>query len=124
MSRRKRAWPVQSFAPPGCDLGLRCGPFARQDGDTMRQLLGAVQLVVAIALMALVGQAILYVLAGASREKNVFYQIIRIVPSPFVKLTRMLTPRVFDDRVIPFAAFCWLAAIFLWLAFAIPGVAP
>ena len=90
----------------------------------MRQLLGAVQLVVAIALMALIGQGVLYILAGREREKNLFYQIVRIVPSPFVKLTRLLTPKVFEDRVIPFATFCMLSAIFLWLAFAIPQVAP
>jgi hypothetical protein len=90
----------------------------------MRQLLGGVQLVVAIALMALIGQGVLYILAGREREKNLFYQIVRIVPSPFVKLTRLLTPKVFEDRVIPFATFCILSAIFLWLAFAIPQVAP
>jgi len=90
----------------------------------MRQLLGTIQLVVAIALMALVAQAVLYVLAGQNRDKNLFYQIVRIIPSPFVKLFRLLTPRTFEDRVIPFATFCGLAAIFLWLAFAIPKVAP
>jgi hypothetical protein len=90
----------------------------------MRQLLGTIQLVVAIALMALVAQAVLYVLAGRNRDKNLFYQIVRIIPSPFVKLFRLLTPKVFEDRVIPFATFCGLAAIFLWLAFAIPKVAP
>jgi hypothetical protein len=89
----------------------------------MRQLLGTVQLVIAIAMMALVGQAVLYLLAGHDREKNLFYQVVRIIPSPFVKLTRLLTPRVFEDRVIPFAAFCWLAVLFIWLAFAIPTVA-
>ena len=90
----------------------------------MRQFLGAIQLVVAIALMALVAQAVLYVLAGQNRDKNLFYQIVRIIPSPFVKLFRLLTPKTFEDRVIPFATFCGLAAIFLWLAFAIPKVAP
>jgi len=90
----------------------------------MRQLLGTIQLVVAIAMMALVGQAILYVLAGENREKNLFYQIVRIIPSPFVKLFRLITPKVFEDRVIPFATFCILSAIFLWLAFAIPQVEP
>jgi hypothetical protein len=90
----------------------------------MRQLLGTIQLVVAIALMALVAQAVLYVLAGQNRDKNLFYQIVRIIPSPFVKLFRLLTPKVFEDRVIPFATFCGLAVIFLWLAFAIPKVAP
>ena len=90
----------------------------------MRQLLGTVQLVIAIALMALIAQGVLYILAGQEREKNLFYQIVRIVPSPFVKLTRLVTPKVFEDRVIPFATFCILSAIFLWLAFAIPQVAP
>jgi len=90
----------------------------------MRQLLGTVQLVVAIALMALIGQGVLYILAGREREKNLFYQIVRIIPSPFVKLMRLITPKVFEDRVIPFATFCILSAIFLWLAFAIPQVAP
>ena len=42
-------------------------------------------------------------LAGQNREKNLFYQIVRIIPSPFVKLFRLLTPQVFEDRVIPFA---------------------
>ena len=59
----------------------------------MRQLLGTIQLVVAIALMALVAQAVLYVLAGQNRDKNLFYQIVRIIPSPFVKLFRLLTPQ-------------------------------
>ena len=90
----------------------------------MRQFLGTIQLVVAIALMGLLGQGVLYILAGANREKNIFYQVVRIIPSPFVKLFRLLTPKVFPDRVMPFAAFCGLSAIFLWLALAIPNTAP
>lgn len=90
----------------------------------MRQLLGTIQLIVAIALMGLIGQGVLYILAGPNREKNIFYQIVRIIPSPFVKLFRLLTPRVFPDRVMPFAAFCGLGAIFLWLALAIPQTPP
>ena len=90
----------------------------------MRQLLGTIQLIVAIALMGLIGQGVLYILAGHDREKNIFYQIVRIIPSPFVKLIRLLSPRVFPDRVMPFAAFCGLGAIFLWLALAIPQTPP
>jgi hypothetical protein len=90
----------------------------------MRQFLGTIQLIVAIALMGLIGQGVLYILAGANREKNIFYQVVRIIPSPFVKLFRLLTPKVFPDRVMPFAAFCGLSAIFLWLALAIPNTAP
>ncbi len=90
----------------------------------MRQFLGTIQLIVAIALMGLLGQGVLYILAGSNREKNIFYQVVRIIPSPFVKLFRLLTPKVFPDRVMPFAAFCGLSAIFLWLALAIPNTAP
>jgi hypothetical protein len=92
--------------------------------SSMRQVLGILQLVVAIALMALIGQALLYVLAGKNRENNIFYQIIRIIPSPFVKLFRLITPRTFADKYMPFAAFCGLSALFLWLAFEIPRVPP
>jgi hypothetical protein len=90
----------------------------------MRQILGTVQLVAAIALMALIGQAVLHVIAGRERERNVFYQLLRVVPSPFVRLTRRLTPRTVADRLVPFATFCWLAALFVWLAFAIPRIGP
>ncbi|MBL8523032.1 MAG: hypothetical protein JNN20_05030 [Betaproteobacteria bacterium] len=86
----------------------------------MMQLLGLVQLIVAIALMGLLAQGALYVLAGQRREQNVFYNIVRIVPSPFVKLFRLITPKRVEDRLVPFAAFCGLSALFIWLAFLIP----
>ena len=88
----------------------------------MRQVLGFVQLIVAIALMGLLGQAVLYVLAGRDRENNMFYKIVRTIPMPFVRLFRLITPRSIEDRFVPFAAFCGLSALFLWLAFAIPHV--
>ncbi len=88
----------------------------------MRQLLGFVQLIIAIALMGLLGQGVLYVLAGRDRENNLFYKIVKTIPMPFVKLFRLITPRAIEDRFVPFAAFCGLSALFLWLAFAIPQV--
>ena len=88
----------------------------------MRQILGVIQLIITIAMMGLLGQGILYVLAGENREHNIFYKVLKIIPSPFVKLFRLITPRTFPDRVIPFATFCGLAAAFLWLAFEIPQV--
>ena len=88
----------------------------------MRQLLGFVQLIIAIALMGLLAQAVLYVLAGRDRENNLFYKIVKTIPMPFVKLFRLITPRAVEDRFVPFAAFCGLSALFLWLAFAIPQV--
>jgi hypothetical protein len=88
----------------------------------VRQLLGFVQLIIAIALMGLLAQGVLYVLAGRDRENNLFYKIVKTIPMPFVKLFRLITPRAIEDRLVPFAAFCGLSALFLWLAFAIPHV--
>lgn len=88
----------------------------------MRQLLGLMQMIVAIALMGLFAQAALYVLAGQRREQNIFYNIVRIIPSPFVKLFRLITPKMIEDRLVPFATFCGLSAVFVWLAFLIPQV--
>ncbi|MEO5765485.1 MAG: hypothetical protein ABIR52_09280 [Casimicrobiaceae bacterium] len=88
----------------------------------MKQLLGYVQLIVAIALMGLLGQAVLFMLAGPKREDNLFYKIVKTIPMPFVKLFRLITPRIVEDRFVPFATFCGLAAIFIWLAFLIPQI--
>jgi hypothetical protein len=88
----------------------------------MRQLLGVVQLVVAIGLMALLGQGVLYVMAGHKRAQNPFYQIFQIITAPWVKLFRLITPRFIEDRLVPVAAFAGLSALFLWLAVVIPTV--
>lgn len=84
------------------------------------QILGYLHLVVAIAMMGLLAQGALYVLAGQGRERNVFYQLVRVIPSPFVKLFRFITPKSIEDRHVPFAAFCGLSALFVWLMFYIP----
>ena len=59
----------------------------------MLSFLNIAQLVLYIALLALVGQGVLYVLAGAKRDRNIFYQLLQIVSKPFTLLVRKLTPR-------------------------------
>lgn len=86
----------------------------------MRQLFGIVQLLLAIGLMALLGQGMLYVLAGARRSSNLFYQLLAVVTSPWVKLFRLLTPKFIEDRMVPVAAFAGMSAAFLWLMLWIP----
>jgi hypothetical protein len=98
-------------------LAVFAAPSTRM---SLMQALGFVQLIVAIALMGLLAQAALYLLAGRGREQNIFYQIVRVIPSPFVKLFRLLTPKAVEDRFVPFAAFCGLSAVFIWLMFLIP----
>lgn len=73
----------------------------------------AVKLVAEIALLALLGQGLLGWLAGARKDQNIFYQILRIVTRPFVSAARSLSPNVVLDRHVPLVAF-WLL-VFVWL---------
>jgi hypothetical protein len=72
-----------------------------------------------LAGMFLLGRGVLYLLAGAKREQNLFYQILCVVTNPFVKLTRLITPKVVLDKHIPLATFIlvlWLwAGLVFWL---------
>ncbi|GAB4507585.1 MAG: hypothetical protein Tsb0026_03640 [Sulfuricaulis sp.] len=74
-----------------------------------------------IAGLALLGQGVLYILAGARREQNVFYRVIKVITSPMIRVTRFITPRFVADAHIPFVAFFLVAG--LWLAFTIEKVA-
>ena len=68
-----------------------------------------------VAGLALLGQAILYVLAGAGREQNFFYRLLKLIGSPAVRVTRLVTPRrLVPDAYIAVGAFFLVAG--LWLA--------
>jgi hypothetical protein len=73
-----------------------------------------VKLIAEIALMAMAGQWLLGLLAGARKEQNLFYQVLAIVGRPFVSAARFLTPKLVLDRHVPLVAFCLL--LFIWLA--------
>lgn len=80
----------------------------------MLTLVVVLKAVIAVAGLALLGQGILYMLAGAGRETNVFYRILRTITSPATWLARFITPRKFvPDSYIGFAAFFLVAGIYL-----------
>ncbi|GMU72740.1 MAG: hypothetical protein HS109_16775 [Burkholderiales bacterium] len=79
----------------------------------MLLFVSAVKLVAEIALMALVGQGVLAILAGSRRDSNVFYQLFQVLTGPFVRGARLITPRIVLDRHVPIVAFLLLA--FTWL---------
>lgn len=83
----------------------------------MLTLLNIVQLVLYIALLALLGQGLLYVLAGSRREHNLFYQLLRIVGKPFVWLVRRLTPKQVADERVSVVAFFALAILYAVVTF-------
>jgi hypothetical protein len=72
---------------------------------------------VEVAGMFLLAQGILFLLAGARRDKNIVYQLFRIITRPVVQATRFITPRVIVDKHIPFVAFFILFWLWLLLAY-------
>lgn len=71
----------------------------------MLTFLNIVQLVLYIALLALVGQGILYMLAGAKRETNFFYGLLKVLTRPFTATMRKLTPAKVADEHVPLVTF-------------------
>jgi hypothetical protein len=90
---------------------------AHNTGDSLLILVSIIKLLAEIALMALLGQGVLAVLAGAKRDQNVFYQLLQVMTRPFIAGTRLITPKVVLQRHVPIVAalllfFVWLAATF------------
>lgn len=74
----------------------------------MLELLTLMQVLLYIPLLALVGQAALYVLAGARRERNFFYQLLRLLSKPFTTVVRTITPAKVADEHVPWVTFLLL----------------
>ncbi len=66
-----------------------------------------------IAGIAMFGQGVLWVIAGAKREENVVYGIFKTLTLPVMKVTRWITPRVVLDQHLGLVAFFLL--IVLWV---------
>ena len=71
-------------------------------------VLNVIQLVLYIALLALMGQGVLHVLAGARRDSNFFYRLLQVVSKPFTLPVRWITPKQVDDRQVPVVTFLLL----------------
>lgn len=76
-------------------------------------LITILKAILEVAGLSLLGQGLLYVFAGASRERNFVYLMFRTVTAPVFRITRFLTPRFVIDRHI------WLLTpllvVSLWL---------
>jgi len=62
--------------------------------DDVLRALNILQVVLYIPLLALLGQGLLFVLAGSKHQSNFFYQLLSKLASPFTWLVRSLTPKV------------------------------
>lgn len=83
-------------------------------GRSMLLFISILKLVAEIALLAIAGQWLLGLLAGAKRDTNTFYQLFQVLTKPFVRGARLITPKVVIDRHVPLVAFLLLA--FIWIA--------
>jgi hypothetical protein len=72
---------------------------------------------VEVAGFALLGQALLALLAGKHRHHNVVYKGLQIVTAPVTGAVRRLAPRVILDAHIPMLSFFLL--FWLWFGLAV-----
>jgi hypothetical protein len=72
-----------------------------------------VKLIAEIAGLALLGQWLVGLLAGANRERNFFYQLLAVIGRPFVMGARWITPKIVLERHLPLVAF--LVLLVVWM---------
>jgi uncharacterized membrane protein len=83
----------------------------------MLTFLNLLQVVLYVALLALMGQGVLYVLAGAKRETNLFYTLLRVISKPFTVPVRKITPRQVADHHVPIVTFFLLLIVYAIVTF-------
>lgn len=83
----------------------------------MYELVVILKALTEVAAVGMLGQGLLYLLAGRRREQNIVYQLFKTITSPVTRLTRFVTPRIVLDRHI------WLVSVLLlgvlWLVFTV-----
>ncbi|HRD83959.1 MAG TPA: hypothetical protein PLF63_02175 [Rubrivivax sp.] len=83
----------------------------------MLAFINIVQIVLYVALLALAGQGVLYLLAGERREQNLFYTLLRVISKPFTVPMRRVTPRQVADRHVPVVTFFVLLIAYAIVSF-------
>lgn len=80
-------------------------------------LISVLRVLAEVAGYTLLGQGVLAIFAGKSRDQNVVYRLMQTVTSPAVKAVRFVTPRFIIDRHIPFVTFFVL--FWFWIGLAV-----
>ena len=84
----------------------------------MYELIVILKALTEVAGVAMFGQGVLWVIAGAKRDQNMVYGLFRTLTSPVMKVTRWITPRVVLDRHLGLVAFFLLAVLWIGLTIA------
>ncbi len=80
-------------------------------------IVSVLRALVEVAGLFLLGQGLLWVLAGAGRERNAVYRLFQLLTRPVVRAVRALAPKVILDRHIPVVAFFLLFWLWIFLAY-------
>lgn len=80
-------------------------------------VISLLRVLVEVAGYTLLGQGVLAIFAGKSRDQNVVYRLMQTVTSPAVKAVRYVTPRFIIDKHIPFVTFFIL--FWMWIGLAV-----
>lgn len=81
-------------------------------------LIGVLRALVEVALLSLLGQGVVALLAGSRRATNPIYMLFAIITKPAIAAARWLTPKLVLDKHIPFVAFFLLFWLWIFLAWA------
>jgi hypothetical protein len=73
------------------------------------------RIIVEIALFSLMGQGVLAVLPGVDRDRNLFYQVLKTLASPAMRVARWVSPRFVDDRHVGWVALFILLVLWFGL---------
>jgi hypothetical protein len=79
--------------------------------------LNLLQLLLYIPLLTLLGQGLLYLLAGAKRDSNVFYRLLQVIAKPFTFVVRKMTPAKVADEHVPVVTFFLLLIAYAVVSF-------
>jgi hypothetical protein len=98
-------------------LRQRKRPHGVQRPATVLTFLNLLQLILYIPLLALLGQGLLFVLAGAKRNENFFYQLLQLISKPFTFVVRKVTPAKVGDSQVPIVTFFLLVIVYAVVSF-------
>ncbi|MDO8787363.1 MAG: hypothetical protein Q7J42_04745 [Sulfuritalea sp.] len=78
--------------------------------------IGALRALVEVAMLFLLGQGLLGLLAGRGRDSNTMYKLFLIITGPVLKTARRILPPQIIDKHLPYIAFAVL--FWMWIALA------
>ena len=81
-------------------------------------IVSSLKALVEVAGMALVGQGLIGLVSGKSRQDNFVYRIFMVVTSPIYKLARAISPKFIADAHLGLASFFILFWLWIGLVYA------